>query len=343
MKVAIIHGPHDVRVEEQDVLPLEPEDVSVRVRAGGICGSDLHYYQHGGFGQVRLREPMILGHEVAGVVEAIGTAVTRVQVGDHVTVNPSQPCTTCAYCLRGLPNQCLDMRFYGSAMRMPHVQGAFREVLVCRESQAVCVPAELALTSAAFAEPLAVCLHAARQAGPLLGQRVLVSGVGPIGALAVLTARQAGASEIVATDLLPEPLALVRRIGADRVLNVREDPAALRSYAANKGYFDVVFEASGSAAALSAALEVVRAGGTVVQIGLGGEPTIPLNLLVSKEVTLRGSFRFHDEFAWAARFIASGAIDVTALLTEVVPLADSRRAFELAGDRTRAMKVQLAF
>jgi L-idonate 5-dehydrogenase len=343
MKVAIIHGPHDVRVEEQEALPPGPKDVSVRVRAGGICGSDLHYYQHGGFGQVRLREPMILGHEVAGVVEAIGTAVTRVQVGDHVTVNPSQPCMTCAYCLRGLPNQCLDMRFYGSAMRTPHVQGAFREVLVCSESQAIRVPAELALTSAAFAEPLAVCLHAARQAGPLLGQRVLVSGVGPIGALAVLTARHAGASEIVVTDLLPEPLALVRRIGADCALNVRQDPDALRPYAANKGYFDVVFEASGSAAALASALEVVRAGGTLVQIGLGAELSIPVNTLVSKEVTLRGSFRFHDEFAWAAHFIASGAIDVTPLLTEVVPLAESRRAFELAGDRTRAMKVQLAF
>jgi len=342
VKVAVIHAAHDIRVEDQEVPPLGPGDVRVRVRAGGICGSDLHYYQHGGFGQVRLREPMILGHEVAGVVEQIGAAVTAVAVGAHVAVNPSQPCGCCDYCRRGMPNQCLDMRFYGSAMRMPHVQGAFREVLVCTESQAIPIPDELAFSSAAFAEPLAVCLHAARQAGALLGQRVLVSGVGPIGALAVLTARQAGAREIVATDILAEPLDLVRRIGADRALNVREQPDALQSYSAGKGYFDVVFEASGSAAALAAAVQVVRAGGSIIQIGLGGDLSVPMNVLVSKELTLRGSFRFHEEFVWAVHCIASGAIKVEPLLTEIVPLAQVRRAFELAGDRRRAMKIQLA-
>ena len=343
MKVAMIHAPLDVRVEEQEVPALGPQDVSVRVHAGGICGSDLHYFQHGGFGTVRLREPMILGHEVAGVVAAVGIAVTAVAPGDHVAVNPSLPCAQCRYCLEGMPNQCLDMRFYGSAMRMPHVQGAFREVLVCKESQLVVVPQDLPLSSAAFAEPLAVCLHAGRQAGALLGKRVLVSGVGPIGALAILTARHAGASEIVATDLLAEPLALVARIGADRTINLRETPDALQAYSKDKGYFEVVLEASGSAAGLNSAIQVVRAGGTIVQIGLGGELSIPVNMLVSKEVSLRGSFRFHHEFAWATNFIASGAIDVRPLLTEVIPLAEAARAFELAGDRRLAMKVQLAF
>ncbi len=344
MQAVVIHAAHDLRVEERPEAAVGPRDVKVRVRAGGICGSDLHYFQHGGFGDIRLREPMILGHEIAGEVAEIGASVTAARVGDRVAVNPSLPCGHCRFCLLGQPNQCLDMRFYGSAMRMPHVQGGFRETLVCDESQAVPVPPGLKLSSAAFAEPLAVCLHAARQAGPMLGARVLVTGAGPIGALLVLVARHAGAREVVATDLLDAPLATVRGVGADHVVNLHADPAGLEPYARDKGVFDVVLEASGSAAALAGALKVARPGATVVQVGFGGgDATIPLNLAVAKEITLRGTFRFHEEFAWAVEFIASGAIDVTPLLTAVLPLRDAKQAFALAGNRAEAMKVQLAF
>ena len=134
-----------------------PRDVKVRIRAGGICGSDLHYFLHGGFGTVRLKQPMILGHEIAGEVMEVGAEVTRVRPGDRVAVNPSPPCGHCRFCLDGQPNHCSDMRFYGSAMRMPHMQGGFREVLVCSEAQAVPIPASLSLELAAFAEPLSVC------------------------------------------------------------------------------------------------------------------------------------------------------------------------------------------
>jgi len=175
MKAVIIHAPRDLRVEDAEIPELGPRDVKVRIRAGGICGSDLHYYLDGGFGAVRIREPMILGHEIAGEIAEIGEEVTRLRPGSRVAVNPSLPCGHCAYCLEGKANHCLDMRFYGSAMRMPHVQGGFRELLVCSEAQAVPVPADVPLEIAAFAEPLSVCLHAARRAGPLLGRRVLVT------------------------------------------------------------------------------------------------------------------------------------------------------------------------
>jgi L-idonate 5-dehydrogenase len=235
------------------------------------------------------------------------------------------------------------MRFYGSAMRMPHVQGGFRELLVCKEAQAVPVPSDVPLEVAAFAEPLSVCLHAARQAGPLLGRRVLVTGVGPIGALAILVARHAGAREIVAIDILDAPLAIARRLGADAALNTATDKEALARFAADKGYFDAAFEASGSAAALAAAFTAVKPAASIVQIGVAlGDMTLPTNLLVAKEINLRGTFRFHEEFAWAVEFLAAGAIDASPLLTEVVPLADAVRAFDLAADKSRAMKVQLA-
>ena len=157
MKAAVIHAPRDLRIEDLDIPSMGPHDVKVRIRAGGICGSDLHYYQHGGFGAVRLRQPMVPGHEIAGEVAEVGAEVTRVRPGDGVAVNPSQPCGHCRFCLAGQPNHCLDMRFLGSAMRMPHIQGGFREVLVCREAQAVPVPPGMSLHTAAFAEPLAVC------------------------------------------------------------------------------------------------------------------------------------------------------------------------------------------
>ena len=343
MKAAIIHAPRDLRIEDAAIPAVGPNDVMVRIRAGGICGSDLHYYQHGGFGTVRLRQPMILGHEIAGEITQVGPAVTHVRPGDAVAVNPSHPCGHCRFCLGGQPNHCQDMVFYGSAMRTPHVDGGFREVLVCGEAQAVRVPPGVSLQTAAFAEPLAVCLHAATRAGPLLGKRVLVTGTGPIGALAILVARHAGAREVVATDIVDAPLALARRIGADAALNTRTDPDAMTRFKADKGYFDTAFEASGSAVALSGALEVVRPGGTIVQVGnSGGEMTLPVNLLMAKEISLRGTFRFNEEFAWAVEYLASGAIDVARLRTEVVPLADAVRAFELAGDKSRAMKVQLA-
>ena len=213
MKAIVIHAPHDIRLDDWPTEAPGPGQVTVRIAAGGICGSDLHYYHHGGFGTVRIRHPMVLGHEIAGTVAEMGPGVTRVSVGDRVAVNPSAPCGRCRYCLEGMPNQCLDMRFYGSAMRTPHEHGGFREQLTCHEHQVHPVPPGTDMTEAAFAEPLSVCLHAARQAGSLLGKRVLVSGCGPIGALCVLVARHSGARDIIVTDLLDEPLALVRSLG----------------------------------------------------------------------------------------------------------------------------------
>jgi L-idonate 5-dehydrogenase len=343
MRAAVLHAPKDLRIESVALPALGPSDVEVRIEAGGICGSDLHYYFDGGFGTVRLKEPMILGHEIAGTVSRVGAQVDGVKAGQRVAVNPSRPCGRCRYCQEGAQQHCLDMRFYGSAMRFPHVQGGFREALVCDATQAVPVPASMSAAQAAFAEPFAVCLHAVNRAGPLLGKRVLVTGAGPIGALTVIAARRAGALEIVATDVADAPLAVARTVGADSAINVSAKDALTR-YGADKGYFDVMFEASGNTQALAGGLGVVRPGGVVVQIGIaGGEMSVPMNLVVAKEIELRGTFRFHAEFALAVALIGGGLVDVMPLLTETIPLADACAAFELAADRSRAMKVQLAF
>ena len=344
MHALVIHAPLDLRIE--DVPTPEPEagQLLIRVRAGGICGSDLHYFNHGGFGTVRIKEPMVLGHEVSGVVAGTGSAVTDMPVGTRISISPSRPCGLCQYCQQGLQNHCLDMRYYGSAMRTPHVQGAFRQEIVIDRSQAHVVADSLSDEEAAMAEPLSVALHAVRRAGPLLGKRVLVTGCGPIGALIVAAARRAGAAHIVATDVSALPLESALQVGADVALNVAGQADALAPFSANKGSFDVLFEASGNAAALRSAFDVLRPRGIVVQVGLGGgDVSLPMNVVVAKEFELRGAFRFHEEFAMAVELLNKGLIDVKPLISGVFPYQDSVAAFKAAGDRTKSMKVLVNF
>ena len=342
MEALVIHAPGDLRVEPIDTPETGRGQLRVRVRCGGICGSDLHYYQHGGFGTVRIQEPMVLGHEVAGVVAEAGPQ-TPFAAGERVAISPSRPCGLCTYCQQGLQNHCLDMRYYGSAMRNPHVQGAFRQEIVVEHWQAHRLADSVSDGEGAMAEPLSVALHAVNRAGPLVGKRVLVTGCGPIGALAIVAARRAGAAHIVATDVGAHTLGKALKVGADEVVNVAEEPEGLKRFTADKGSFDVLFEASGNARALVGAFEALRPRGVIVQIGLGGEMTLPINVIVAKEFDLRGAFRFHEEFAVAVELLNKGLVDVKPLISATLSYRDSARAFALAADRSRAMKVLLNF
>lgn len=342
MRAIVIHAARDLRIEDHAADPVGAGQVRLRLATGGVCGSDLHYYNHGGFGAIRLKQPMILGHEVSAHVEELGAGVTGLTLGQLVAVSPSHPCGACRFCAEGLQNQCLNMRFYGSAMPFPHIQGAFREVLVADASQ--CIPADgLTAGQAAMAEPLAVALHATARAGQMLGRRVLVTGCGPIGVLAILAARRAGAAEIVATDLSDFTLAIARKVGADRTLNIATEPDGLTDYTADKGYFDVLYECSGAAPALAAGIAALRPRGVILQLGLGGDMTLPVMAITAKELELRGSFRFHSEFATGVALMQKGLIDVKPLITHTVSLDQAETAFKLASDRSSAMKVQIAF
>lgn len=345
MQAVVIHAPKDLRVEEIE-LPEDVEgsyQVTVRIERGGICGSDLHYYHAGGFGDVRIKQPMILGHEVAGIVESVGKDVTTLKPGDRVAISPSKPCGSCRFCRQGAHIHCLDMHFYGSAMRMPHVHGAFRDRLIAEADRCYKVLPSLTAGEAAMAEPLAVALHAVNRAGSLVGRKVLITGSGPIGALTAAAARRSGAAEIVATDIAAFPLKTMGQIGVDHVIDLTKQPDALAEFAADKGTFDVLFEASGNQAALVGALDAVRPGATIVQVGLGGDVTLPMNKLVAKELSLKGTFRFHQEFGVAVALMNKGLIDVAPLITQTLPVKQAKEAFDLAGDRSKAMKVQLAF
>jgi len=343
MIALVIHAPKDLRLEERESEKAGVGQLEIAIESGGICGSDLHYYHHGGFGAVRIKEPMVLGHEVAGRIVGLGEGVSHFALGDRVAISPSRPCGQCVYCQEGLPNHCINMRFYGSAMPFPHIQGAFQQRLVVEGWQCHKVDEGVAIEEAAFAEPFSVALHAVKRAGSLLNKRVIVTGCGTIGALIVIAARYHGAREIIVTDVQDNALTIAKKIGADKTINSARDGTTLESYAAGKGTFDVHFEASGNVGAMVSGLAMLRPRGIMVQVGLGGDVALPLNLVVSKEIDMRGSFRFHEEFALAVDLINKRRVDVKPLLTDVLPLNRAVEAFELASDKTQSMKVQIHF
>lgn len=345
MRAVMIHPPHALSVERfPDAEPeVGPNDVLVRLAAGGICGSDLHYVSHGGMGAIRIRESMALGHEAAGHVEAVGAGVTRVRPGDLVALNPSRPCGRCAACRRGALNHCEDMRFNGSAMRLPHEQGFFRERVAVAEDRVFPIDPAVAPAEAALCEPFAVTLHAAARAGDLRGRTALVTGCGPIGALAIVAARLAGAARVLAADITPHALGVARAMGADEAFDIAAAPDALLPLAEGRGGVDALFECSGSPVAFAAALPAMLPQGRAVLVGNGGDAPLPLSLAVARELEIVGSFRFGAEFGEAARLISGREVDLSPLISATYPFEEAPAAFAHAADKTRATKVTLTF
>lgn len=346
-RICRLHAKGDLRVEEINVAPPARGEVLVAMGAGGICGSDMHYYQDGGFGPIRVQEPIILGHEVAGTIRAVGEGV-ELPVGTRVAVNPSRPCNTCTYCREGLQQHCLTMRFFGSALRFPHEQGGFRDLMVVDAAQ--CVPLtnpDVTLAEAACAEPLAVCLHALNRAGVMVGnlagKRVLVTGAGPIGALTVAALRHAGAEQIVITDLEDYPLDIARQMGATETVNIRTQAARLDAFTAGKGHFDLTFECSAAPSAIKTAVMATRPQGAVIAVGVAGDIVVPLNLIVGKEIAFTGTHRFIHEYVTAVHLIDRRKIHVRPIVTDTFDVGAAVDAFVIAKDRSRAVKVQLSF
>ncbi|MFF5845455.1 L-idonate 5-dehydrogenase [Streptomyces massasporeus] len=335
----VIHGQGDLRVAELPVPRPGPGQALVAVRYGGVCGSDLHYWRHGGVGDFRLREPMVLGHEVVGTALSYGDGASGPPPGTPVAVHPATPCGVCPECADDRRNVCRDTRYLGSAARFPHVQGGFAAQVVIPAEQVRPLPAGLDLRRAALAEPLSVALHAVRRAGGVAGRHVLVTGAGPIGCLVVAAAKAAGAAHVTVSDLLPEALAYGRIAGAGTV--VRADDPDDRGW---PDEVDVAIEASGVAAGLDACLRRVRRGGVVVQLGMlpAGHSPFAGNLVVSREIELRGAFRFDGEFDEALALLA-GEPAFDGLISAVVPVGEAESAFALASDRSRSCKVLLDF
>jgi L-idonate 5-dehydrogenase len=341
VKAVVVSAAHQVHCESRHI-EWHDDQVLVRVERGGICGSDIHYYQHGRAGMSVLKAPMVLGHEFVGIIDQ-APAGSGLQPGQRVAINPSQPCQQCAFCLEGKQNLCRSMRFMGSAQFFPHVNGGFAEYVVVSPVQCVPYDASVAAKVIAFAEPLAVCIHAVRQAGDLTGKRVLVTGAGPIGCLVIAAALASGATEVMATDISERCRELAQQMGATLTADPRVTDITA-GWTENGGAFDVCFEASGAASAVASAVNFTRPGGIIVQLGMGSaEVNYPIGPLLVKEVQLRGSFRFTGEFTTAVRWLESGKINPLPLLTAEIAMTEAVSALDLAADKERAAKVQLVF
>ena len=329
MRAVVVHGAGDLRVEEVADPTAGPGEVVVAMEWGGICGSDLAYWKHGRSGTATLRHPMVLGHEVAGRITALGDGVRGLEVGQPVTFQPAQLVGDGVMPdrLAGRTNLYPQVRYFGSAAFDPHTDGGFSELRAVRAAQVRPLPDSVSTRRGALAEPLAVALHAVGRAPALAGRTVLVNGAGPIGSLVVAAAKHAGAAHVIAADLAPASLEVARSMGADTTVDLTTGTLPED--------VELVFEASGAPAAVGAVLRATAKGGTVVQVGNlpGTAAEVTLGDLVTRELTWIGSYRFSEEVDDAIQALADG-LDVDPLMTHTFGIDDAGEALRVAADRT---------
>lgn len=334
----VVHGAGDLRVVERDPPVPRPDEALVRIAYGGICGSDLHYWQHGGIGDALIREPLLLGHEVVGTILQQAADGSGPAGGTHVAVHPGSPGVSTDY-PDGRPNLSPTATYLGSAREFPHSDGGFARVVALPATMLRPLDPALALRTAALTEPASVAWHAVSRAGDVAGKRVLVIGCGPIGALVIAVLRHHGAAEVTAVDLYDQPMAIARSLGASVTIPAA-DREAIRSVRA-----DVAIESSGSVAGLGSALSGLRSGGRLVIVGMppGGEQPVRLSEIVAREIEVVGSFRFNDEIDSVISALADGSLAVDPLITHTFPVENAIEAFHVAADSARSGKVLLDF
>jgi L-iditol 2-dehydrogenase len=321
MKAAVLTRPGRIDLEERPVPVPGPGDVLIRVSDVGVCGSDTHYYREGRIGDFVVNSPLVLGHEAAGTIAAVGSGVPEDRVGQRVSIEPQRPDPNSEETRRGHYNLCPHMEFYAT----PPVDGALCEYVTIGAAFAHPVPDSMSDTAAALCEPLSVAIAAISKAGVSGGTRLLVAGAGPIGVMAVQVARAFGATDIVVTDLDEDRREIATRFGATAVLDPRvDDVSGLR--------VDAFVDASGAAAAVATGVSAVRPAGRVVLVGMG-TPTmeLPVQLIQNRELMLTGVFRYANTWPTAIELVSSGKVDLEAMVTARYPL--ERTADALDSDR----------
>ncbi len=320
-QAAVLYAPHDIRIEERAVPKPGPNDVLVEIKAVGVCGSDVHYYEHGRIGSFIVRQPLILGHESAGVIVDVGEGVDKGRIGERVAIEPGVPDRVCPQCRAGRYNLCPNVRFFGT----PPIDGAFTNYVTIPSDFAYTLPDQLSNEEGALIEPLSVGLWACRKARLQGGDHVLITGSGPIGTLAMKVALALGATSVTMTDVFPQRLEMAQRLGATRTINVAKE-----SLVDAKLEADVLLECSGNEKALQDGIRSLRPAGTVVAVGMnpGEELSIPMSVLQNRELTLTGTFRYANTYQDAISLVAAGRIDLKSVITGHYTLDETEQALQ---------------
>ena len=329
MKAAVLYKPYDIRLEEVETPRIGADQVLVRVRAVGICGSDVHYYKTGRAGMHVVKEPLILGHECSGEIAEIGGDVEGFKPGDRVVIEPGFPCRRCFYCKTGRYNLCEDIRFYGT----PPVNGAFCEYVAADADFVYKMPENLTFEEGSMIEPLSVGIHATRRGHITAEDTVAILGSGPVGLLTLQAVRARGATNIYVTDIRDYLLEYARRLGATETINAqREDPVKRIMELTDGRGADVVIEAAGSIEAGRQTFEIVRRGGRIVIIGVFPKTEFAVRMtdFVDKELTVYGVFRYANTYPTALSLVSAGKIELKPLITHVFTLDEIQRAMEVA-------------
>lgn len=330
MRASYLLEPQKIELRALPVPVPSPGEVLVRVDAVGSCGSDTHFYNTGVIGELVVKSPVILGHEVAGTIVAVGENVNDERLGRLVAVEPQRPCRVCDYCKRGLYHLCPDMEFYGA---WP-VDGAFSEYVLIDADFAFDVPENMTAEQAALVEPTSVAVHACRRAGVTAGSSVFITGAGPIGIMTVQVARAFGSTRIVVSDPAQPRRDFVTHRGATEVI----DPKAT-DFAVYKEQFDIFIDASGNADAILSAIPVIKRGGMAMLVGMGSNDlNVPIAHLQHREITLTGTYRYVNTWPTAVRLIATGAVNTEGLVTSRHGLDDVESAMLNASRDPRSIK-----
>ena len=332
MRVSVLERQHVMSMQERSRPTPGPNDVLVRVHRVGVCGSDVHYYTHGRIGGFIVEKPIVLGHEMAGIIEDVGANVDRARIGERVAVEPGVPARTCEWCRRGRYNLCPNVEF----MATPPYDGALADYIVTPTDFAYSLPANVSLDEGALMEPLSVGVYAIHRSAIKAGETVAVFGAGPIGLVTLQVARAAGAGAITVIDLEPGRLATAQRLGATTTINAKDVNAVEAVMEATGGRgVDIVFEAAGNARTAGDAVRIAKRGGKVVMIGLPPEDNFPYPLVyaMAREIDIFTVFRYANVYPAAIALVAEGRVDTKSLITHRFPLEQAEAALQLSDSR----------
>ena len=327
MKVAVMKGIGKMGFEERDIPTPKDNEVLVKLEYVGICGSDLHYYETGAIGDYIVKPPFVLGHEPGGVVVEVGSDVKHLKVGDRVALEPGKTCGHCEFCRQGKYNLCPDVVFFAT----PPVDGVFQEYVAHEADLCFKLPENVSTLEGALIEPLAVGFHAAIQGDAHLGQKAVVMGAGCIGLVSMMALKARGVSEVYVVDIMEKRLDKAMELGADGVINgAKEDVLEVVKQLTNGDGMDLVVETAGTEITTRQAIHMAKKGANIVLVGYSksGEMTLPMSLVLDKELTFKTVFRYRHIYPMAIEAVAAGKVNLKGIVTDIFTLDEAQKAMD---------------